>query len=108
MQEQDAQHQVDPPGKESEDPQSHGNDLKGLSDDEDGPFAEDVGGVARVAREEKEGEDEHGTHQGELAAPPASTGRHVNCEHGDDDLVDVVVESSQELRPEEGLEANRF
>lgn len=58
--------------------------------------------------EEEKRKDEHRPNQGETPAPAARFGSHIHGEHRDQDLEDVVVERSQELRPEERLETAGF
>ncbi len=69
--EEHSQHWLDPPGKERERTQHHGDNLEALGRDEDGALAEDVGRVTRVAGEEKEGQDEDHPREREIRTPAA-------------------------------------
>ena len=63
----------------------------------------DVGEVAGVAGEEQEGQDEDRARPSTCAASRARASR-IGVER-DDDLVDVVVERAEKLRPQEGLQS---
>jgi len=89
-------------------PRGHGEDLEDLDADEYFALADGVGEMAGVAGEEQKRDDEDGSGERQIEAARAGIGGHVDGAHGDGDLVDVVVERTEELRPEEGLEAGVF
>jgi len=78
------------------------SDLEDLYRDQHGPLADRVRQVAGVSAEQQEGRYEHRAREREVQA--ARCRRDLDRPHGDDDLIKVVVEGAQELRPQERLE----
>ena len=68
-------------------------------------LADGVGQVAGVAGEQQERNDEDRARRATGIRCRAGGRGDVHGAHRDDDLVDVVVEGAQELRPQESLEA---
>src|SRR5450759_3084672 len=98
-QEDHQQHAFGPTGNQRGEPEEHDGDFEKLDADEDAALADQIGQVARVSAEQQRGQGEDGGHQRHVCRIGVA---HVE---GDDGLIDAVVESAQELGPEEGLEA---
>jgi hypothetical protein len=89
---------------ERDQPDPRRDDLERLRDDQHRSLAVDVGDLARVPREQQEGQHEDGADDGQLTARRVG-GRRVDGDHRDDDLEQVVVEGPEKLRPQERLQA---
>jgi predicted glycosyltransferase len=68
----------------------------------------DISQISGIAGKKQEGQNEQTTDERNVLCPAAHSGRYIEGHQGDNDLVKVIVESAEELRPEKAEEAPVF